>query len=196
MTVEVLWLTRAQGGIQHAVRAVHVLGARVSLCGQISNQWRESNCNRCKNCLKKLAQEIAGPIPQSTELLDPIAAAEQRGYQRAGADIAERIRAELVCCNIYDQDAGTSRAGRTHGICFWGEAGARLAEDVAVTGVAGSDGGAFADAVEAVEARGRAKAIADLRDTAAYRMWQAKNHLYYSSRAELIAYLEAKDPES
>lgn len=128
----------------------------------------------------------------------PIAAAEARGYRRAAADIAERIRAELVCCDIYDQDAGTNRAGRTHGICFWGEASARLAEEVAATGVAGSDSGVFTDAVEVVEARGRAKAIADLRDTAAYRMWQAKNHLYYDGRAELIAYLEtaAKDPES
>jgi len=70
----------------------------------------------------------------STEALDPIAAAEQRGYRRAGADIAERIRAELVCCDIFDQDAGTNRAGRTHGICFWGEASARLAEDAVATG--------------------------------------------------------------
>ncbi len=43
--------------------------------------------------------------------------------------IAEKIRAELVCCFIYDDDRGTSRAGRTHAICFWGEAAARLAED-------------------------------------------------------------------
>jgi len=180
MTVEVkvFWLTRPQGGIQHAVRAVHVLGARVSLCGQISNHWRESNGGQCKNCLKKLAQEAVGKEREvSAEVLDPIAVAEQLGYRRAGADIAERIRAELVCCDIHDQDAGTNRAGRTHATCFWGEASARLAEEVVATGVAGSDSGVFTDAVEAVEARGRAKAIADLRD-------------------ELIAYLETKDLES
>jgi hypothetical protein len=49
-------------------------------------------------------------------------------YRRAAADIAHRIRRELVCCDVYDRDQGTNRAGRTHAICFWGEAGARLAE--------------------------------------------------------------------
>lgn len=50
--------------------------------------------------------------------------------RQAGEDVAYRIRAELVCCDIYDLDAGTKRAGRTHSICFWGEAGARIAEYV------------------------------------------------------------------
>jgi hypothetical protein len=44
------------------------------------------------------------------------------------ARIAYRIRAELVCCDIYERDHDTDRAGRTHAICFWGEAGARIAE--------------------------------------------------------------------
>lgn len=35
---------------------------------------------------------------------------------------------EVVCCNIYDRDAGTNRAGERHAICFWGEAAARIAE--------------------------------------------------------------------
>lgn len=44
------------------------------------------------------------------------------------AVIARKIRRELVCCDVYDRDAGTERAGRTHSICFWGEAAARIAE--------------------------------------------------------------------
>jgi hypothetical protein len=48
-------------------------------------------------------------------------------------EIAYDIRAELVCCDIYDQLAGTTAAEHVHrtehSICFWGEAGARIAED-------------------------------------------------------------------
>lgn len=44
--------------------------------------------------------------------------------QRAG--IAYRIRAELVCCDVYQQDHDTDRAGTRHAICFWGEAAAQL----------------------------------------------------------------------
>lgn len=43
--------------------------------------------------------------------------------------IPASIRAELVCCDVYDLDQGTARAGKTHAICFWGEAAARIAED-------------------------------------------------------------------
>jgi hypothetical protein len=49
------------------------------------------------------------------------------------ARIAEEIRRELVCCDIYDRAEGShgailaaERAG--HAICFWGEAAARIAE--------------------------------------------------------------------
>jgi hypothetical protein len=45
------------------------------------------------------------------------------------ARIAYRIRAELVCCDVYERDHDTERAGETHAICFWGEAAARIAED-------------------------------------------------------------------
>ncbi|GAB7053230.1 hypothetical protein [Catenuloplanes indicus] len=55
----------------------------------------------------------------------PVKAAREAERKR----IAYRIRAELVCCDIYDRDHGTNRAGRTHPICFWGEAGAQIAED-------------------------------------------------------------------
>ncbi len=45
------------------------------------------------------------------------------------ARIAYRIRAELVCCDVYERDSYTERAGREHPICFWGEAAARIAEE-------------------------------------------------------------------
>lgn len=58
---------------------------------------------------------------------------EDEAYAKGVADtakaIAYRIRAELVCCHIYDEDAWTERAGTRHAICFWGEAGARIAEN-------------------------------------------------------------------
>ncbi len=47
-------------------------------------------------------------------------------------EAAERIRAELVCCYVYDQhaEAGTyDEDVHAHQICYWGEAGARLCED-------------------------------------------------------------------
>lgn len=52
------------------------------------------------------------------------------------ARIAFRIRAELVCCDIYDKTQGDNPKPRTepvsegpHSICFWGEAAARIAEE-------------------------------------------------------------------
>lgn len=59
--------------------------------------------------------------------------------RRIGADIAYRIRAELVCCTIYDdlesaRNTMTDEAFRDeldaslHQICYWSEAAARLAE--------------------------------------------------------------------
>jgi hypothetical protein len=57
------------------------------------------------------------------------------GRRQATAKIAHEIRAELVCCEIYDKAEGDEDAIRKleragHGICFWGEAGARIAERV------------------------------------------------------------------
>lgn len=56
-------------------------------------------------------------------------------------EIAHRIRAELVCCDIYDrvqeemeQDGMPNSIARAilrdewHDICYWGEAAAKLAE--------------------------------------------------------------------
>jgi hypothetical protein len=61
------------------------------------------------------------------------------GCREATAKTAEEIRRELVCCHIYDA-VKTEAAGdevpirgieRTgHGICFWGEASAQIAEEV------------------------------------------------------------------
>lgn len=41
---------------------------------------------------------------------------------------AKQIRAELVCCDVYERNHGTNRGSDGHGICFWGEASARLVE--------------------------------------------------------------------
>lgn len=61
MTVEVFWMRRPRSGVRHAVKGVHVLGARVSVCGQASDNWKLDNqCDRCKICSKKLAQETKG----------------------------------------------------------------------------------------------------------------------------------------
>lgn len=38
---------------------------------------------------------------------------------------AKQIRAELVCCDVYERNHGTNRGSDGHGICFWGEASAR-----------------------------------------------------------------------
>lgn len=59
---------------------------------------------------------------------------DQAGRQR-GQDIAFRIRAELVCCDLFERvqqseltitQAQSSRDW--HDLCYWGEASARLAE--------------------------------------------------------------------
>lgn len=53
--------------------------------------------------------------------------------QRAAT--AYRIRAELVCCDVYQQDHDTDRAGTRHAICFWGEAAAQIAETITADGL-------------------------------------------------------------
>ncbi len=44
--------------------------------------------------------------------------------------IAYNIRSELVCCRAYDMYEGNPEEAEEqgHGLCFWGEAAARLAE--------------------------------------------------------------------
>lgn len=50
--------------------------------------------------------------------------------------LAYRIRAELVCCDIFERvqrdggdDNAMGRANEWHEICYWGEAAARLVEE-------------------------------------------------------------------
>lgn len=52
--------------------------------------------------------------------------------QAAGRQIAYRIRAELVCCKVFqrvqDGELSMGRMGGSHDLCYWGEAAARIAE--------------------------------------------------------------------
>lgn len=57
----------------------------------------------------------------------PLAVAE--GRRQEAADIAFRIEAELVCCDVFERDKNTDRAGTHHAICFWGGAAAAIARD-------------------------------------------------------------------
>ncbi len=34
-------------------------------------------------------------------------------------EAAAEIERELICCDVYERDKGTERAGREHAICFW-----------------------------------------------------------------------------
>jgi len=83
-------------------------------------------------------------------MAEGVAAAARR---QAGLDIAQKIRAELVCCFIYDewqtleirrktkltqaelklldsQMTTLSARRRGHEICYWGEAAAKIAENM------------------------------------------------------------------
>lgn len=58
-----------------------------------------------------------------------------RAVRQRGQDIAYRIRAELVCCNLFERvQSGELTIGQAkatpewHDLCYWGEASARLAE--------------------------------------------------------------------
>ena len=54
-----------------------------------------------------------------------------RGWNEAGRAIAYEIRAELVCCDIYEQGHEAYRAGGSkHDLCYWGGASANLAEEM------------------------------------------------------------------
>ncbi len=74
--------------------------------------------------------------------------AHVRGWTEAAMKIALEIRRELVCCDVYDRlaslrdEVDAARPGwgeayrelsdgvNGHDICYWGEAGARIAESV------------------------------------------------------------------
>lgn len=56
--------------------------------------------------------------------------------QEVAETIASNIRAELVCCDAYDRlrpDPGDAEE-RGHGLCYWGEAAARVAESTRLAG--------------------------------------------------------------
>jgi hypothetical protein len=88
---------------------------------------------------QRFRELMAGP--QRWEVLQPSESErEQAAYERgvaegrakAAAFIANEIRAELVCCEIYQHAHGdeerVEQAERSgHAICFWGEAAARIA---------------------------------------------------------------------
>jgi hypothetical protein len=62
--------------------------------------------------------------------LDAVLALAERQIRDA---IAHRIRAELVCCEIFQQTHDTpawERASQgAHSLCYWGEVAARITED-------------------------------------------------------------------
>lgn len=80
----------------------------------------------------RAARKLAGMFPQPG-----VGAVVAREILRdTSAEIAFRIRAELVCCQIYArvQDQKELSIGEAmeskdwHDLCYWGEAAARLAE--------------------------------------------------------------------
>jgi hypothetical protein len=70
--------------------------------------------------------------PAGVQVSDP----EADARQLHGAQIAYRIRAELVCCQIYGRVHDTGeltlkqalKSRDWHDLCYWGEASARIAE--------------------------------------------------------------------
>ncbi len=58
-------------------------------------------------------------------------AAVEAARREAGKAIADRIIAELVCCHVYEEHAEAGSYNESvhgHAICYWGEAGARIAQ--------------------------------------------------------------------
>ena len=75
-------------------------------------------------------------VSREDQVTDALNAGIEYGMQYAMKMISYRIRAELVCCN--DDDIAKQRRmleGKLpkdhgfHAVCYWGEMGARLAED-------------------------------------------------------------------
>jgi hypothetical protein len=73
-----------------------------------------------------------GPTPDEVRAAQAEPTDEQRLH--IGRQIAWRIRAELVCCHVYEQVQQGEREhpetrGSAHTICYWAEAAARIAEN-------------------------------------------------------------------
>lgn len=71
------------------------------------------------------AMTYGGPVRERLAAVLALAERDLRGQ------IAYRIRAELVCCEIFEQTHDTSAWEQAsqgpHSICYWGEVAARLA---------------------------------------------------------------------
>lgn len=113
-------------------------------------------------------------------------------YARAGIEIAHRIRAELVCCDVYAQGIPPGLT-KGHAICYWGEVSARIAENAAATAVVGPEvsSGTYAYAVGVLEARGYDRGLKFLRDEAA--RWAPDAENISASRTMWAAYETAAD---
>lgn len=75
-------------------------------------------------------------LPETDSITEPKErVAFNAGLLYAMTMIASRIRSELVCCTaeeiaaMAEQLKGGGKAAHWHDICYWGEMGARLAED-------------------------------------------------------------------
>ncbi len=130
---QVTYLTEAQ-----AAELTHLGQTRSMECGAMTVTLRCAGCDGaamdgggpCKHdCHTPGVVDLSDLVKRRTGR--PVAGdAYERGWTEAAAKIALEIRRELVCCTVYDEDADTERAGQRHAICFWGEAGARIAESV------------------------------------------------------------------
>lgn len=76
------------------------------------------------NTLRQIVAELRSVSAEVDNL-------RQQVRRDTASEIALAIRADLVCCDVYDRHAGTKQAGTEHAICFWSEASARFADDVA-----------------------------------------------------------------
>lgn len=85
------------------------------------------------------AHELADILEDLQRRVDRSGAKQAKEISDLRQSIAYRIRAELVCCHVYDDleearetwsdDAfEEERSARGHDICYWGEAAARIAE--------------------------------------------------------------------
>jgi hypothetical protein len=83
------------------------------------------------NALPVSAQEAGDvDLDDMKVVLTAVLALVERDLRAA---IAYRIRAELVCCQIFEQTHDTPAWERAsqgrHSICYWGEVSARIAEE-------------------------------------------------------------------
>jgi hypothetical protein len=96
-------------------------------------RWRlELAEDQMVELLRRVASEREDALAAAGRLL-PADARTERAV--IAAEIAYNIRAELVCCDIYerlsterDEHGWRTERTRGHHLCYWGEASARIAE--------------------------------------------------------------------